>query len=85
MVYKNAGGQSREKTMVAAYVLVRKYGAKQVDVAKVLCCSQATIANWVKDIDYQKQINGLEKECQEANDYINALNNKIELISHDED
>ena len=77
MVYKNKGGESREKTMIAAYALVRNFGAKQADVAKALGCSQATIASWVKDIGYQEQIQGLERELQEASTYINELNDEI--------
>jgi len=83
MGYINSGGQSREKTMVAAYALVRKYGAKQVDMAKIFGCSQATIANWVKEISYREQIQGLERELQDASSYIDDIT--AHYFSYDEE
>lgn len=77
MVYKNAGGQSREQTMVAAWALVTRFGAKQVDVAKALGCSQPTVANWVKETAYRHQINGLEKELSDAEEYIDQLQRSL--------
>ncbi len=77
MVYVNRAGQPREKVMIAAYALVTQYGAKQADVAKALGCSQATIANWVKDVGYQKQIKGLEKELESAHEYIEELHHSL--------
>ncbi len=77
MVYKNRGGESREKTMVAAYALVKKFGAKQSDVATALGCSQATVANWVKEISYEEKIYGLERELSDAQIYIEKLNDDI--------
>ncbi len=73
MVYKNKGGQPRERTMVAAYSLVTKFGAKQKDVAAVLGCSQATIASWVKEVGYQQRITGMQRELADANEYISEL------------
>lgn len=77
MVYKNRGGQPRERAMVAAYALATQFGAKQKDVAAALGCSQATVANWVKEIGYQNTINGLESELDDANDYINELQHML--------
>ena len=77
MVYKNKGGQSRERTMVAAYSLVKDFGAKQTDVAKTLGCSQATVANWVKEVGYEAKINGLQQELADAQSYIEELKDEM--------
>ena len=63
--------------MVAAYSLVTEFGATQQNVAKVLNCSQATIANWVKEVGFKKQIDGLERELGDAKEYISVLRNEI--------
>lgn len=73
MVYRNRSGQPRERAMVAAYSLVTQFGAKQKDVAAALGCSQATIANWVKEIGFRREITGLEHELNDANAYIEEL------------
>ena len=80
MAYKNKAGQPRERAMVAAYALVTSFGAKQADVAKVLVCSQATIANWVKEIGYKREIAGLEHELKDAKSYVKALKNEMLTI-----
>lgn len=68
--------------MVAAYALVENYGARQVDVAKVMDCSQGTIANWVKEVGYRKEIDGLRNELAKANDYIEHLADELNLIGY---
>ena len=80
--YENKGGQPREKCMIAAYALVNNFGAKQAAVAEVMGCSQGTIANWVKDIGYRKEISGLQKELSKANDYIEHLADELNLIEY---
>lgn len=85
MAYKNKAGQPRERAMVAAYSLVTEFGGKQVDVAKVLGCSQATIANWVKEIGYKKAVAGLENELKDAKSYIKELRSEIKAIEHKRD
>ena len=82
MAYKNKAGQPRERAMVAAYSLVVDFGGKQADVAKVLGCSQATIANWVKEIGYKKEIAGLERDLKDANSYIKELRNEMRALEH---
>lgn len=77
MVYKNRSGQPRERAMVAAYSLVTQFGAKQKDVAAVLGCSQATVANWVKEVGFQKEITGLQRELNDANAYIEELQHML--------
>jgi predicted transcriptional regulator len=83
MKYRNTGGQPREKAMVAAYALVTKFGANQADVGKVLGCSQPTVANWVKEMGYRKEINGLKNELSSAQEYIDYLAEEMKLIGYD--
>ncbi len=77
MVYKNKGGQPREKVMVAAYWLVAEAGAKQSDVARALGCSQPTIASWVKEVGFRNEIQGLQREIEDAREYAEQLQNQI--------
>lgn len=83
MVYKNRAGQPREKAMIAAYALVKEFGATQADVAKVLGCSQPTIANWVKDVGYRKQVSDLKSDLRDAKSYIKELRHEIKYLGHD--
>lgn len=83
--YTNKGGQPREKCMIAAYALVKNFGAKQAAVASVMDCSQGTVANWVKEVSYQKEIKGLKKELSSANDYIEHLADQLNLIEYNPD
>lgn len=80
MIYKNKGGQPRERAMIAAFSLVKEFKGTQADVAKVLGCSQATVANWVKEVDYKKQIAGLEYELKDAKGYIKELRTELKAI-----
>jgi predicted transcriptional regulator len=80
--YTNKGGQPRDKCMVAAYALVKNYGATQATVAEVMGCSQGTVANWVKEVGYQKEINGLKGELNQARDYIDHLADELNLIEY---
>jgi hypothetical protein len=80
MKYKNKGGQPREKAMVAAFSLVKDFGATQASVANVMACSQGTIANWVKEVSYKKEIYGLQGELNGAREYINELASELNLI-----
>ena len=82
MKYSNKGGQPREKCMVAAFALVNNYGATQSAVAGVMGCSQGTVANWVKEVGYRKEIAGLKKELTQANTYINELASELNLIEY---
>ena len=79
MVYKNKGGQPREKAMVAAFALVTKFGSKQADVAAVLGCSQSTVNSWVKEMSFRSQISSLERELDDATTYIDDLRNELSL------
>ncbi len=77
MRYENRGGQSREKTMLAAWSMVRQYGATQADVARALRCSQSTVAQWIKEIDYERKIRNLEAELADAHKYIEQLQHEL--------
>ncbi|OGB50990.1 MAG: hypothetical protein A2496_08420 [Burkholderiales bacterium RIFOXYC12_FULL_60_6] len=68
--------------MIAAYALVNNFGAKQKSVAEVMGCSQGTIANWVKEVGFQKEISGLKNELIKANDYIEDLAGQLNLIEY---
>lgn len=83
--YVNEGGQPREKCMIAAYALVKNFGATQSAVAEVMKCSQGTIANWVKEAGYRKEIAGLRNELAQANDYIEELADQLNLIEYNPD
>ncbi len=85
MKYVNKGGQPREKCMVAAYALATNFGAKQADIAKALSCSQGTVANWIKEVSYQKEIKGLKKELNKADAYIQKLADELNLIEYNPD
>lgn len=80
--YENKGGQPRDKCMVAAYALLKNFGANQEAVARVMGCSQGTIANWVKEVGFRKQISGLKNELETANDYIKSLADQLNLIEY---
>ena len=73
--------------MQAAYVLVAQYGARQSDVAKVLRCSQPTIASWVKEMGFRREIGNLRENIDEANQYIQELLEEMRCLefSQDED
>lgn len=75
--YVNPKGQSRERCQVAAYTLVKHFGATQKDVANVMGVSQTTISAWNKEMRYKEQINGLTKEIDNAGAYINYLSNEL--------
>ena len=80
--YENKKGQPREKCMIAAYALINHYGAKQTAVADVMGCSQGTIANWVKEVNYRNEIKKLENELATAKDYIEDLASQLKLIEY---
>lgn len=71
--------------MIAAYALVNNFGAKQHDVAVVLGCSQGTVANWIKEVGYQKKISGLRSELSSAHNYIEELADQLNLIEYSPD
>lgn len=77
MVYKNRNGQPRERAMVAAYSLVKEFGATQSSVAEALGCSQPTITNWVKEVGHKAEVEGLKKDLDDARAYIQELHEQI--------
>jgi len=61
MAYKNFDNANREKAMVQSYLLVKKFGIRQADVAKHFNCSQSTVSQWTKEIAFQEKSSVIEK------------------------
>ena len=80
MAYQNISGAPREKVMLAAYILVTEFGARQVDVANVFRYSQGTIHQWVKEIGLKKEIHDLTNELTEVREYARGLQLQIERV-----
>lgn len=78
MAYQNINGASREKAMLAAYVLVTEFGARQVDVASVFRCTQGTIHQWVKEISFKKTIHDLSNELADVRVLAQAMQLQIQ-------
>nr|WP_260630634.1 helix-turn-helix domain-containing protein [Pseudomonas syringae]UVN17980.1 hypothetical protein pPsy0479b_00022 [Pseudomonas syringae] len=81
--YTNAGGQPRGKMHGRRLRAGQNYGATQATVATVMGCSQATVANWVKEVGFQKEISGLKGELTGAREYIDNLADQLNLIEYD--
>lgn len=81
--YKNAGGQPREKCMIAAYALVTRYGASQEAVADAMRCSQGTISYWCKEMRFKEEIQGLKQELAAAHDLTQELADQLHVIEYD--
>ena len=81
MAYQNINGAPREKAMLAAYVLVTEFGARQVDVASVFRCSQGTIHQWVKEIGLKKTIHDLSRELADVRGLAQSLQLQIQDMS----
>ena len=56
----------REKAKMLAFVLWNEFNAKQVNIAKVLNVSEATISLWLKEMRFREQIHNLTQELQEV-------------------
>ena len=82
MAYQNIKGASREKTMLLAFLMVTEFGVKQVDAAKALRCSQSTIAQWIKEIRFQMQINNLKSELDEVRAKARLLSSQAKQLSY---
>lgn len=78
MAYQNVAGAPREKAMLAAYVLINEFGWKQKHVAQGFGVSQGTVANWNKEIGYQKTIYDLTNQLQEARTLAQSMQHLIE-------
>lgn len=55
-----------EKHKALAYVLNKEMGYTQTAIATLMKVSQSTVANMIKEFQFQLQINNLQKELQEA-------------------
>lgn len=77
MAYKKFSNLNREKAMIQSFILVKKMGVKQSDVAKEFGCSQSTISQWAKEVNLQENnkniSNYIEKEWKESE----IISNKI--------
>lgn len=80
--YVNAGGQPREKCMIAAFALVDNFGAKQAAVADVMQVTQGTISNWVKETRLKSENANLRNQLAHAQDYIDDLSKRLRLIEY---
>ena len=56
----------REKAKMLAFVLWNEFNAKQVNIARVLNVSEATISLWLKEMRFREQIHNLTQELQEV-------------------
>jgi len=56
----------REKAKMLAFVLWNEFNAKQVNIAKVLSVSEATISLWLKEMRLREQIHNLTQELNEV-------------------
>jgi len=62
-----------DKHKLAAYVLHEELGYKQKAIATLMEVEQPTISNGVKDARSMVKIKRLEKDLQEARDYVKSL------------
>lgn len=56
----------RVKAKMLAFVLWNEFNAKQVNIARVLNVSEATISLWLKEMRLREQIHNLTNELQEV-------------------
>ena len=71
----------REKAKMLAFVLWNEFNAKQVNIAKVLNVSEATISLWLKEMRFREQIHNLTQELQEVRQIARGLQSQG-LIEH---
>ncbi len=64
---------TRNKAKALAYVLWNEFGAKQIDISRVLNVSEPTISLWLKEMKLRAEIHQLGSELQEARVYAQAL------------
>ena len=63
----------REKAKMLAFVLWNEFNAKQVNIAKVLNVSEATISLWLKEMRFRQQIHQLTQELNEVRQIAQGL------------
>lgn len=56
----------KEKAKMLAFVLWNEFNAKQVNIARVLNVSEATISLWLKEMRFRQQIHQLTQELNEV-------------------
>lgn len=63
----------KEKAKMLAFVLWNEFNAKQVNIAKVLSVSEATISLWLKEMRFRQQIHQLTQELNEVRQIAQGL------------
>lgn len=53
-----------------AYICNKELGIRQQDVARMMCVSQSTVANAVKEFGYRKDLQNAGHEYQLAREYV---------------
>lgn len=71
----------REKAKMLAYVLWNEFNAKQVNIARVLNVSEATISLWLKEMRFRAEIHQLTQELNEVRQIARGLQSQG-LIEH---
>jgi predicted transcriptional regulator len=56
----------KEKAKMLAFVLWNEFNAKQVNIARVLNVSEATISLWLKEMRFIQRIHQLNQELDEV-------------------
>ncbi len=63
----------KETAKMLAFVLWNEFNAKQVNIAKVLSVSEATISLWLKEMRFRQQIHQLTQELNEVRQIAQGL------------
>ena len=66
----------KEKAKMLAFVLWNEFNAKQVNIARVLNVSEATISLWLKEMRFRQQIHQLTQELNEVRQIAFGLQNQ---------
>ena len=66
----------KEKAKMLAFVLWNEFNAKQVNIARVLSVSDATISLWLKEMRLRQQIHQLTQELDEVRQIALGLQNQ---------
>lgn len=65
--------EQKEKAKMLAFVLWEEFNAKQVNIARVLNVSEATISLWLKEMRFRQQIHQITQELNEVRQIARAL------------
>ncbi|MDP8099442.1 hypothetical protein [Pasteurella atlantica] len=78
MAYNNTI-RSKEDAKLVAYLLNKEFGASQKNIACVFNTSQSAISNWIKEVDYQRQIYDLSNEISRLKNQVENISNQLNL------